>query len=123
MNEVEQPEFNYEIDYAHSYFRTEIPIAICPHCGVVDGVFERTSTDGMGGGYGTALFSHEHPLVFLILEEEDRHLAGPRSYYIDGEPPANILKLLKKAGWLWKSGWGCVAVEKQLKKILGGEEI
>ena len=116
-------EKSYELSYAHSYFRTEIPIAVCPTCGIVDGSFQRESSDGVWGGYGTATFSHEHPLVFLILEQEDRHLNGPRSYYIDGEPPANILKLLKKAGRLWKSGWGYVAIEKHLKKILGGEEI
>jgi hypothetical protein len=115
--------FNYELGYAWSYFRTEVPIAICEKCGVVEGTFIRESSDGVWGGYGTAEFCHEHQLVFLILEEEDRHLAGPRSYYIEGEPPANILKLLKKAGRLWKSGWGYVAVEKHLKKILGGEEI
>jgi hypothetical protein len=78
----------YELSYAHSYFRTEMPIAVCPRCGIIDGVFQRDSSDGMGGGYGTVTFYHEHPLVFLILEEEDSHLAGPRSYYIDGEPPA-----------------------------------
>jgi hypothetical protein len=115
--------FNYELGYAWSYFRTEVPIAVCPRCGIIDGIFQRESSDGMGGGYGTAIFSHEHELIFLILEEEDRHLAGPRSYYIDGNPPENLAKLLKKAGRLWRSGWGYVAIEKHLKKILGGEEI
>ena len=77
----------------------------------------------MGGWYGTAIFSHEHPLLFLVLEEEDRHLVGPRSYYIDGESPAKLRRQLEKAGQLWKSGWGYVAIEKHLKKILGGEDI
>jgi hypothetical protein len=120
---TEVAEFNYEIDYAHSYFRTEIPIAVCPRCGIIGGVFQRESSDGMGGGYGTAIFTHQHPLIFLILEEEDRHVAGPRSYYIDGEPPAKLRRQLEKAGRLWKNGWGCVAVQKHLKKNLGGEEI
>jgi hypothetical protein len=117
----ESIEKSYELSYANSYFRIQIPIAICEKCGVVDGTFIRDSSDGMGGGYGTAIFSHEHELVFFILEEEDRHLAGPRSYYVFGNPPENLAKLLKKAGRLWRNGWGCMAVENYLRKILGGE--
>jgi hypothetical protein len=115
--------FNYELGYAWSYFRTEVPIGVCKKCGVVSGIFQRESNDGMGGGYGTAIFSHEHELIFLILEEEDRHLAGPRYYRVDGNPPENLAKLLKKAGRLWRNGWGCMAVENYLRKILSGEEI
>jgi hypothetical protein len=113
--------FNYELGYAWSYFRTEVPIAICEKCGVVNGIFRRESNDGMGGGYGTAEFSHEHPLIFLILEEEDSHLAGPRYCHVDGNPHENIAKILKRAGRLWKSGWGVVAVERWLVQKLGSK--
>jgi hypothetical protein len=53
-NMSESIEKSYELSYAHSYFRTEIPIAVCPSCGIIDGHFQRESDDGMGGGYGTS---------------------------------------------------------------------
>jgi hypothetical protein len=111
----------YELPYAGGYFRIEIPIGVCEKCGVVDGVFAEESADGMGGGYGTAYFTHQHELVFLILEWEDRHLAGPRYYYIDGKPTPALSKILEKAGKLWKRrGYGLVAVKDYLQKHLGG---
>jgi hypothetical protein len=109
---------DYELPYAGGYFRVEMPIGICEKCKeLVDGIYTEDSADGMGGGYGTAYFTHQHELVFLILEWEDRYLAGPRYYYIDGEP-TQIHQILEKAGQLWKRGYGFLAVKDYLQKSL-----
>jgi hypothetical protein len=61
--------------------------------------------------------------LFLILEWEDRLDAGPRYYYIDGEPRQALRRLLERAGRLWKQRWwGLAAIKDYLQKRVSDDD-
>jgi hypothetical protein len=69
------------------------PIAVCEECGVLTVADIRTFPDAV-----IAEFADWHKLAFLILRRDK----DGRRYEIDGEGSSDLLKLLERAGEVWR---------------------